>query len=679
MGAKQSFLEHLAGLRGVAIILVVLFHMNAAQWSQGYLGVDVFLVITGYLIVRGRMARQGMESWRDALGYLGKRVQRIVPPMLVVILGSLVAGMVFLWWQDELFLSKLGFAACLGRANIMLAREFADYFASDSAFIPLLHLWYLSVVLQVYGLYAVGNQLLQRLPKGVCISLLWLVGVASLIYCYSGPLAEWLGLSCQGVSYYQTLPRLWEVLAGGLVCLLPGVQKRLWCSVLAGVGMGLVLLPALSGTLPCLSGIAQLPCALLVVVGTVLVLRYTQDSCLRVVLSNKVIVWLGKVSFSIYLVHMPIIVMMRMWALGQPSVAGYAGMLLVSVAVGGVFWYAVEKRRFSWWLVVLLWVAALLLCRHGRKTSGFRRYLPASQWVMPTYEQWQLCTEESVKKGFEADQFSLFEGVFRWMNQRERIPARVSVPLLVMGVPSAAPTCLLMGDSHAAHSFAGLDVVLKQEGIAGLYLSSFIYPLHGWQEDCQPRYGTYAPREQALLRWLQVHPEITHIIIGQRWWSRFADHADENIEALRFFLQSLHDLGKVVVIIAPTPEFSGQGAQLHYDKIFTLQGKSGAEAEAAAAVCTREQYRQLNEHVLGILHSMQEQGLCEHIIYPLQALGEGEVFHSMREGKMLINDLNHLNPGLSIWLMERLRGQIRAALQPAAPASADPSGLPPTP
>lgn len=655
MSAKE-YLRHLAGLRGVAIILVVLFHMNGEAWPHGYLGVDVFLVITGYLLFRSRLAAAEPTGVVEAARFLGKRVQRIVPPMLAVIALTLTAGMLFLWWPDEQFCGKLGYAACMAKANTLLSREFADYFASDSAFIPLLHLWYLSVTLQVYLLYAVGNQLLQRLPKAAAVGVLILLGAASLLYCYHAPLAEYMGLSAgMGVSYYDTLPRVWEVLAGGLVCVLPGCRREFQATLLTLVGLALILIPAVAG------GPAP---QLMVVAGTALTLRYAPAGRAQLLLSNKALVWLGGISFSLYLVHMPLIVFMRMVALGE-SGALYSGLMLaVSLAAGYGFYHAVEKRRAAWWLTLALWGATLFYCRAARRTEGFRPYLPQSLWEPPTYTDWRLCTDAALAEGLE--EFPTFDGAFRMMNQLLNMPKNAHAPLLTMGESSPKPRCVLIGDSHAAHTYAGLDATLRHLGIPGIYLASYIYPLHGWEEDKTPTPTQPSARELALLRWLAAHPELTHVIIAQRWWYRFERDAEQTAAALHTFLQEIKAAGKHAVIIGPTPEFTGQPALLHFNKIYALRGMSAADAEAAAATCSREQYLELNSYALPLLVQLQEEGLCT-LIEPLQTLAPGEVFRSLAGGQLLMTDGNHMSPGQSINLMQKLSDQLLRALSAPTP------------
>lgn len=662
-------MEHLAGLRGIALLFVILFHLDGTLWPHGYLGVDVFLVISGYLIFRARLAHDNADSFHDMFAYLAKRMRRILPSMFIVIIVALLIGLLLLWGKDEVLLTKIGYGACLGKANAVLANLFSDYFATDAAFVPLLHLWYLSVILQVYLIYAVANQVLQRMSKKYATSAIILLGIGSLLYCYSAPIYMWLkgiGLPLRGIlqapSYYQTLPRVWEVMAGGLVCILPSLKRQSYANAATVAGLALVLLPALKGTLPGLEFISFLPDTILVVLGSVLLLRYVPASNLCMILSNKIFVGLGIISFSVYLVHMPIIVYMRMWMLGQPSAWENASMVGLSIIVGWLFWFCIEKRRFPWWLVLLLWASCTTLCGVGRKNDGFSAYLPPSNWGVPSYEEWRIHSDEATLRELHTESFRIFPGVFGMLNTQRPYPK--DAPFLAMGDDTQRPTCILMGDSHAMCAYAGLDQALKEEGISGIYFSAYICPFHGWIEDKKILLSDSTPPwETALLHWLQAHPEITHIIIAQRWHLRLDAPDSSHVEDLRTFLTALRQMNKNVILIGPTPEFPPQAAFLHFDKILNLKGMSSEAADAAAAVCTRETYMEKNKVALPILHKLQQEGLCK-LIEPLSTLPQGEAFRSMRGGKLQMFDGHHMSPGQSIRLMQALRPALRAAINP---------------
>ena len=641
---KKQFLEHLAGLRGVAIIAVLLFHLNGKIWDQGYLGVDVFLVITGYLLFRSSVSARGVESVKEGLVFLWRRIGRIVPSMCVLIALAIGAGALLLSSGDETFACRVGYQACLAKVNVFLGKEASNYFASDSAFNPLLHLWYLAVTLQVYLVWAVGKQVLQRLPRWIICTVCALVAVGSYVW---GQVGE--------VSYYDTLPRVWEVLAGGLVCLLPELTKRrVWASVLAGVGLATILASAFS----CLPA-----CPLAVVAGAVLVLRYMPAGHFAVLLSNAPLVWLGRISFSLYLVHMPLIVFCHLWYFNEVSVWGEALLVLSCVVVGWVYYVLVEKRRAAWWLVLPLWVGVLLLCRFGYKTEGFEKYIPlrAEPAVCAPYEQWHLCQEPSLGADWPRE-LTPYDGIFRYILRLKKRPADPEVALLAMGDPKHKPTIALLGDSHATHLYAGLDTVLRKTEYSGVYLMPIILPFEHWEIFRRAGYTYDAPREKALYAWLEAHPELKHIIIGQDWmWrctlpKKVTDRQYE--QALRGFIARLNEMGKKVILMGPSPKQGKGGTAEHYTRISALRGEW-----PKPNISSKEMQLKMNRRILPILQRLEKEGLCT-------VLDLIEVFNSehttpadYKKHRVHMVDANHLSPEGSVWMMERLLPQLLEALK----------------
>lgn len=662
MNIQKAYLPHLAGLRAIAIVLIVLFHLNGQTWSQGYLGVDVFLVITGYLLMHKRKSQQDKTRLKDVCAFLGKRVRRIMPGMTIIILLSVGLGMLFFVPFDEWTVCKVGYDACLSKANVLLTRIFSDYFAPDAQYNPLLHLWYLSIALQVYALYIVFDYGLQYLSRRKAICIISALSVGSLCLCYSMPLHEMLramGLPVwtqhSAVSYYATLPRLWEVAAGMWVAMLPAVtSRRSVCQGAAALGLLLILLPALSGV--------PLGGALPAVVGTGLILRYAPHSSLNAVLSCRALVLLGGISFSIYLVHMPLIVYWRMWLFGEVSFGDEMLMLLSSVLVGWGFWWAVEKRRFSWWLLALLWVTAFVVCRIGRNTKGFEPYaLPAAEIHIPQWELFSACTNPDLLRPWDARLNAWPEAL---AHARPGTPPDTG--LLVLGDDvSAQPSILLMGDSHALHLLDGLHTVLLGEHKAALYLSSLMVPFHHWHISRDAYYTFNPEKEQALLSWLGAHPEITHIIISQYWKLRFNHHDLPKVESdLRTFLQNLQALGKHPILMAPEPEFGMRFSVLK--RTLALRRRSPADLRVTLSP---EDYAKINEHILPTLLKMEAEGLCT-LLKPTATLAPGEPFPALQGSTSLMADDNHLSPAGSKWLMQRLLPQLRRALS-GSPGSSE--------
>lgn len=667
---KGTFLEHITWLRGMAIVLVMLFHLSAEAWPKGYLGVDAFLVISGYLLFR----KYTQETERVSLKTLGlfflHRVQRIVLPMAIIIVLSIIIGHFFLIVKDENFLCREAFCACFARVNSFLQREFSNYFASDSAFNPLLHLWYLAVILQIYFMWGIGRFVVQYLPRVWRVCIVVFVGIASLMYFYNLPIYEYLsgmgaaiGSQPKAVSYYATLPRVWEVLSGGIVYLLPELPgNRKISSLIASVtGLSLVLFSALSGGVFALEWMGSCPHALLVVLGTVLLIRYAGE-CRMPLLSP--LLFLGRISFSVYLVHMPLFIYSKMWLLGQAGAWEMTAFLVAAILVGWVFWWCIEKRHPRWWLVLLCWLAALSVSRAGRKSEGFKAYQcikPVSLGATP-YSQWRKCRDKALLADCEPS-FSTYMGVFGLMSVK-KLP-KMTKPILAWGNKDKKASVILIGDSHASHLYAGFNTAFQDEDISGIYLASIVFPFVNRYCSWQDRHGMYdstKEKTEALYRFLEKHPEISHIIIAQYWSIRLSDWLQkdtcENItNDLRVFLRELKKRGKEIIIVGPTPVFALSPRS--YTKVCALTGKSCADI---CAELTQEAYAEMNKDVFPMLQQMVAEGLCTYID-PLKTLLPQEAFKASDGEDIYMSDTNHFFASGSELFIRRCLPQLKPILK----------------
>lgn len=218
-------MKQITSLRGLAIILIILFHLNPEHFPYGYFGVEVFLVISGYLLMKSFQKQQMQIRLGE---FARKKVLRLFTPVAVIIPLTLLAGMFFLDYTDLATASSTGGYTLIGAANRFLAIIQSDYFAQDSAGNPFLHMWYLAVTVQIYLLFAAGCVLYRYLPKRAAASLFWIAGIGSFLWAYSYPihnLLQEIGVpvweQIHAPSHYMTLPRLWEVCAGILLAIYP--------------------------------------------------------------------------------------------------------------------------------------------------------------------------------------------------------------------------------------------------------------------------------------------------------------------------------------------------------------------------------------------------------------------------------------------------------------------------
>jgi peptidoglycan/LPS O-acetylase OafA/YrhL len=335
------------GLRAVAVIPVILFHAGFSAVAGGYLGVDVFLVISGYLITS--ILIEGFESGDLTLAaFYANRIRRLLPALVVMLLGySLSVG--WLMRPAELVgLGKIGVAVATFSSNIAFWR-WSGYFDGPSAAHPLLHTWSLGLEEQFYLVFPLALLTLWRAGRRATWVTLICVGLVSLIG------AELVVSSKPDFAFFLLPCRAWEFLAGALVAAVPARwrdadRRSLWAEAGTLLGLSLIVVPMLTYTsaTPDPSVWTVLP-----VMGACLVLAYSGTSrILNGLLGSAVPVAVGMASYGAYLWHQPIIVVTRALGADTSRPLPLIGVLLATAVAAAASTRLIErptrdKRRFS--------------------------------------------------------------------------------------------------------------------------------------------------------------------------------------------------------------------------------------------------------------------------------------------------------------------------------------------
>lgn len=370
---KPNYRPDIDGLKGLAILLVFVFHYASVWVPGGFIGVDVFFVVSGYLI--GKSVYQGVEAKKFKLStYFANRAKRIFPSLIVM----LAVLWVFAWFaflpKEFASLGKHIGGASVFISNWLLWRE-VGYFDTSADLKPLLNLWSLGVEEQFYLLFPFIVFLALRLKRQVLL-ILGCVFLATLI-------ASEINIKdMRAWAYFHPLSRFWELLAGAILAF---VELRSWCvgidhakrvhllKQVAGLGgLSLLLLAAFGYSKSTVFPGAH---ALLPVMGAVLIIAAGPASLVnRWLLANKYIVYIGLISYPLYLWHWPLISIVRVVD-GMEPVAELKVMLALLTIVLSVFSYhwleqpirfgRFNKRRLT---PIVLWLFLLMLGALGYTT-----------------------------------------------------------------------------------------------------------------------------------------------------------------------------------------------------------------------------------------------------------------------------------------------------------------------
>ena len=363
---QEGYLPHVDGLRAIAVLAVIFYHLNPSWLPGGFTGVDVFFVISGYVVSASVVRSSGFIGWKGMLAFYARRIRRIMPALVVCLLATSLLSTLFIpeSWLSETS-GKTGRMAFVGLSNWVLAGTGNDYFSPRSEFNPYTHTWSLGVEEQFYLLYPLLFMAWSKGGRGRGLSML-LFGLAtagSLLFAISRALHGGHEIE----SFYQTTTRFWQLGAGVLLFQLLAMRGRVsseaqptgpW-SVLLQLGSASLLAYGLWAARP---GHSPWIDGLWPVLGTLGLLGLLHRSAAGWIgssLSARPMLVIGRMSYSLYLWHWPVFVLFR-WTLGLDSLVNAALALFCTALLAWLSWRWVEQPlRFGrrWRGSDLRWVA----------------------------------------------------------------------------------------------------------------------------------------------------------------------------------------------------------------------------------------------------------------------------------------------------------------------------------
>jgi peptidoglycan/LPS O-acetylase OafA/YrhL len=331
----MTYRDDITGLRAIAILFVVLFHFQVPGFTVGFVGVDIFFAISGFLMAE--IIQRGLKNGSFSVaGFYWSRFLRIYPPVMILLLAGLWCGYFFLAPEEYRTLATHSLAALGSVANVAFYRETFDYFAPAQQTNWLLHLWSLSVEGQFYLLFPPLLALSYRVRTHLRLQHILLgTFAASFAACVA------ITFTDRPAAFYLLQTRVWEFLAGSLAYVSVASGRPAWHPGVALLGTGLILVAPLA-----LNARLAFPgyAALLPVLGAALVLA--APSRIRI-LTNPVSQYIGKISYSLYLWHWPVWVAAAGYGI-DGSLGMSMALLALSVGLATVSYYAIERPCQKW-------------------------------------------------------------------------------------------------------------------------------------------------------------------------------------------------------------------------------------------------------------------------------------------------------------------------------------------
>ena len=327
------------GLRAIAILLVLLFHSGFSSFSGGFIGVDVFFVISGFIITSLILTelRNGTFSFSR---FYSRRIRRLLPALLVTVLLSFCVATLVMAPDDLVDAAKSGALAAGSLANFYFAKH-SSYFDSSAQSKPFLHMWSLSVEEQFYMFWPAILLLLYRWTRNWVTPALVLIGIpvgmaVSQYWITKNPNQAYFLLHTRGFQFLMGAACIW------LSCV--NVRSRVLGHAIWVAGLALILAPAVlfSDATPFPGLAAAAPS-----VGAMFLIWQGQRFPLRNVLASRGVVWFGRISYSTYLVHWPLIVFWLYLSIDPLSTAEKLMLFILSV-IGGQLLDSLVTQRFRY-------------------------------------------------------------------------------------------------------------------------------------------------------------------------------------------------------------------------------------------------------------------------------------------------------------------------------------------
>ncbi|MDD2808231.1 acyltransferase family protein [Rhodoferax sp.] len=626
---QPSYRPDVDGLRAVAVLAVILYHGGLKALPGGYVGVDIFFVISGFVItsaIQPDMAA-GRFLVRD---FYERRIRRIFPALFAMVAASLCVGCWVMMPDDLKRLGQSSVANAVFASNFFFLKD-SGYFGATAAAKPLLHTWSLAVEEQFYLLLPLYLVLLKRWSEPVMRGLTVGLSVASLMLAVVATRYE------PNISFFMLPTRAWELLAGVMLAqgMLPAPRSVRGEWLRAGVGMGLIAFALVFYTEKTpFPGLAALP----PVLGAVLIISAGLRNArgVNVWLSSKPMVFIGQISYPLYLWHFPLLGFagyMSLTGLGVAQTVAVNGVIVLCALVS---WRFVEQpirqRRvlagqrlmFAFGVAcIAVTLLAGLLIHFGR---GFESRFEGDRQKIVRAMTDRIANKDACMN-FAPDQISKGE-------------------LCHLGVEDMSQTDVVVwGDSHAEALAPGIADMAANAGRSALFAGQhgcgigLHFQETGWSDRACVAFS------KAMLAYLMTTPSINKVVLVSRWSSlrapplqapaKSSPASVTAAQALGQVVAQLRMAGKQVWLVGPVPDVKTLVPRALYLK--SMGFAQDFEIRQSLA-----EYVEIQKNTLAVLRHLAEQPGVS-LVLPHERLCQTAWCDVAQDGYPLYFDDNHLS------------------------------------
>jgi peptidoglycan/LPS O-acetylase OafA/YrhL len=669
IGSQNSaqYRRDIDGLRAVAVLAVIVNHAFPALLPGGYVGVDIFFVISGYLI-SGHIFEAMQSQSFSLLDFYVKRIRRIFPSLLTVLIACLVIGWFCLFSREYVELGQLTAAGASFLANIVLWKT-TGYFDTGASYKILLHLWSLGIEEQYYIVWPAFLLVFHRRLRSIFPLILVITLLSFALNVIFLPIRT-------TATFFSPVTRFWELLVGVILAYVTlfgfpiagkitanrfSAEKTRNAQSIAGA---LLIVYSVS----CLSRVTEFPgwWALLPTIGTYLLIAAGPSAWInRMILSQRLPVWIGMISYPLYLWHWPLLVFSRLLSDGTPGVGLRALAILTAGILSWLTYRFIEvPLRFGYVsprsrLVVAGMLSGLMLLTGLYGYAVGKNKIPLSSRFPGADDGTNLSTLQEVDR-----------------NCKRKYP--FSTDFCQISNEQAPPTVALLGDSHAIHFYGAMKSYFDKRNENLLALG---------EGDCLPFYDVdvkvtnhQAKKCPALndpaLDQATSSSSIHTIILsaysvfaitgtgfpsmdaaGERKTLQDLQNPSERSnttiyrEGLRRTVLRAMQAGKKVLFVLDNPELDFDPSSCIVHRPFNFKEKGIRQPCGLPSVVVRDRQSLSRKLIVDTLAEFPE----VKILDPLAVLCPESICLAGKDGVSFYMDRNHLSPQGADYLVERFK------------------------